>query len=144
MHLDSHRTKHMVAWFAVPFVAIANGALREMTYGRMLPKDLSHNLSLAPLMVGIFAFAYLIGQRWPLPSRRAGVQVGVVWLTLTVAFEFGMGAVTGVSAEDVLAQYNVLRGHLWPLAPLSMAIAPESIRRIQQRRQNRRLAPTVA
>jgi hypothetical protein len=134
--LKNNSWKQMAAWTAVPFIAVANGALRELTFGRVLPPTLSHNLSMVPLLIGIFAYAFYVGRRWPLEDVVAGTRVGLVWAVLTVAFELGLGALTGHSVREMAAQYNVFAGNLWPLAPLSMAIAPEVVRRFQQRRVN--------
>jgi hypothetical protein len=51
--------------------------------------------------------------------------VGLFWLVLTVTFEFLFGRyVAGASWEALLADYDVLRGRLWPLVLLTTLLAP--------------------
>jgi hypothetical protein len=123
-------TRHIAAWIILAVVAVANGAIREATYGRWLGRSLAHSLAVLPLLVAIFALAWLLARKWPLQGSRAGIRVGLIWVVLTVAFEFGVGALSGDSLSAMLAQYNVSRGSLWPLVPLSMAVAPEIARRL--------------
>jgi len=46
------------------------------------------------------------------------------WLVLTLLFEFGFGRYRGNSWEKLFTDYNLLKGRLWILIPLWLAIAP--------------------
>jgi hypothetical protein len=59
---------------------------------------------------------------------------------LTLLFEFGLGALRGLDLRVMLTQYDVTKGHLWPLVPLTMGLAPELVRRAAARRVRRRAA----
>jgi hypothetical protein len=120
----SNQTKQILAWAALPFAAVANGALRDFTYGRRIGETASHSLAVAPLAAVVRMWAGLLARRWPLRSRRSALAVGGVWLGLTLAFEFGLGKARGTSTDDMLADYDVRRGRLWPLALLVVAAAP--------------------
>ena len=51
--------------------------------------------------------------------------VGIVWVALTVAFEFLAGHyVFGNSWERLIADYNVFRGRIWILVLLANLFAP--------------------
>jgi hypothetical protein len=51
--------------------------------------------------------------------------IGVLWLALTVFFEFCFGHyVEGQLWDMLLANYNVLNGRIWVLVLLSELIAP--------------------
>jgi hypothetical protein len=51
--------------------------------------------------------------------------VGALWVGLTVAFEFGFGHyVMGAPWEVLLADYDILRGRLWPLVLAANLVAP--------------------
>jgi len=51
--------------------------------------------------------------------------IGALWLTLTVAFEFGFGHyVMGHSWRYLLADYNILKGRLWSLVLLVTFVSP--------------------
>jgi hypothetical protein len=120
----TNQTKQMLAWTALPFAAVANGALRDLSYGKRMSETASHSLAVAPLAVVVRLWAGLAARRWPLRSRRSALGVGVVWLALTLAFEFGLGKARGMPADKMLADYDVRRGRLWPLALLAVAAAP--------------------
>ena len=58
-------------------------------------------------------------------SRRQVTVLAIVWLALTLAFEFSIGHwVDKKSWADLLANYNVLKGRLWPVVLASLVAAP--------------------
>jgi hypothetical protein len=120
----TNQTKQVLAWAALPLAAVANGALRDLTYGKRMGETASHSLAVAPLAAVVRLWAGLVARQWPLRSRRSAIEVGVAWLGLTLAFEFGLGKARGMSAGQMLADYDVRRGRLWPLALVAVAAAP--------------------
>jgi hypothetical protein len=120
----TNQTRQILAWAALPVAAVANGALRDLTYGRRMSETASHSLAVAPLAAVVSVWAGLLARRWPLRSRRAALGVGAAWLGLTLLFEFGLGRARGVSTEQMLADYDMRRGRLWPLALVAVAAAP--------------------
>lgn len=117
-------TRHLLGWLAMPAAAVANGVLRDVTYGRRMSRTASHSLAVCPLAAFILVWAALLQRRWPLSGRGPALRVGALWLAFTLAFEFGMGAARKVPVRDMLAQYDVRRGNLWPLVPLAVVAAP--------------------
>ena len=114
-----------IVWFGILLVAIANGAFRQ---GVLIPRvgDASGHvvstlmLSLAVVLVTWFTIGW-IGPR----TRRDAWLVGGCWLTLTVAFEFLAGHyLFGTPWPVLLADYNVLRGRVWPLVLVVTFVAP--------------------
>jgi hypothetical protein len=121
--------RHVAAWLLVMVMAVVNGTIRDFTYGRWLAERLAHSLSVIPLLVGILAVAFWLARRWPLPSPSATAAVGAIWLLATLGFEFGLGTAAGRPMSELLAQYDLVHGNLWPLVPLTMALAPAIARR---------------
>jgi hypothetical protein len=119
----------MAAWLLLPFLAVANGAIRDLTYGRSMSRMMAHSVSVFPLIAAIMLWATFLERRWPLRDGDQTARVGLVWFGLTIAFEFALGAVLHVPVPDMLAAYDVTRGQLWPLVVLTMALAPELARR---------------
>lgn len=119
------RLRYIAAWFVLLAVAMVNGALRELTYGKDLPELAAHQLS---CVIGILLFAVVIRQyvhRWPPASTREAWRIGLFWMGLTVAFEFlFFHYVRGHSWEVLLANYDMSSGRLWPLILLWVAVAP--------------------
>jgi hypothetical protein len=123
------RRRWVAAWLAGPLIGIVNGAGRELLYGPRLGEKRAQQVSTASAL-GLFAgyFAWL-NRRWPLPDGRTAWQVGGVWASSTVLFEFGFGHfVAGQSWEELLDAYDVRQGRLWPLVPLWLGVGPGVVR----------------
>lgn len=127
--MDRNQTKHLAAWWLLPLFAVANGFLRDTTYGLAMSQGAAHSLSVAPLLFAVCGWAEYVGCRWPLPNRAAGLTVGGLWLGLTLLFEFGFGSLQGLSMRSMLAEYDLIHGRLWSLIPFATAVAPEAVRR---------------
>jgi len=62
---------------------------------------------------------------WPLASTRLAIGVGIAWLALTLAFEFGLGYfVSHLTWRAMHAEYDLSSGRLWVLVPIWVAVAP--------------------
>jgi len=107
------------------FIAIGNGALRQTTFGKVMPELHAHQLSTLIGSVVIGAFIWFVINAWPPSSSRKAIAIGIVWMCLTVAFEFFMGLVLlGRPLAQVLGDYDLLSGRVWLLFLLWLAIAP--------------------
>jgi hypothetical protein len=117
--------RYFLAWFPMLALAVANGTLRQATYGKRIPELRAHQLSTLSAAVLLGAYIWLVIHAWPPGSAREAVLVGVLWLVLTVAFEFFMGLVLARRPlREVLKDYNLARGRVWPLLLLWIALAP--------------------
>jgi hypothetical protein len=135
--MNSSERKHIAAWLVLPLLAVANGAIRDLTYGRSMSPTVAHSISVVPLIAVILMWATFIERRWPLRDGDSTARVGLTWFGLTLTFELALGAALRVPLADMLAAYDVTRGHLWPLSVLTMAFAPELARRWTLRSQGR-------
>lgn len=123
-----------LAWLAMLAVSIANGALRDFSYGRQMSELSAHQLSTLTgiLLLGIVIWIYL--RRRPPNSVRQAVTVGLGWMLLTVAFEFlFFHYVGGHSWAALLANYRIDQGRLWVLILLWIALAPLLFHRLRKR-----------
>jgi hypothetical protein len=117
--------RFVLVWLVMLSVSIANGALRDLTYGKLLPALLANQVSCAGGIISLGAVIYLYVRRRPFTSARQAWLVGLFWLALTVTFEFlFFHYVAGHSWETLLANYDVMSGHLWPLILLWVCVAP--------------------
>ena len=97
-------------------IGIANGVLREFTYGRVTSELLAHQLSTIFLMLFTGVFVWWLNRHWPIASLRQAWIIGFAWVLLTIMFEFGFGHyIVGHSWIQLIADYNVLEGRLWLL-----------------------------
>jgi hypothetical protein len=110
-------------------IGVANGILREATYGKRVPEHAAHQISGA---TAIAAFGVLFGalqRRWPLASRSEAIQVGAGWLSLTVAFEFGFGRIVAKQSwKDLLRDYDLTAGRTWPIVLAWIGAGPAIVR----------------
>jgi len=113
-------------WVIFLILAIVNAIVRESIYAPRLGEDLGHAVSSIIAIIYTLAITY-----WFIDRIKADVigtdllWIGVLWLILTVIFEFGFGHyIMGRSWDYLLADYNILKGRLWSLVLLTMLIAP--------------------
>jgi hypothetical protein len=71
-------------------------------------------------------------RRWPATSARAAWATGAQWAVLTILFETAMGRAAGRSWGEVLGQYALWRGSLWPLLLLWILVAPAALSSLQR------------
>jgi hypothetical protein len=115
----------VLAWVALAIVMFTNGAVRAVLLQPRLGEHLARQVATGTGVLIVFAFAYAFVHRVVGPASPADLlKVGVLWLTLTLAFEFGMGLVSGATWGEMLADYDVFAGRLWPLIPASALVAP--------------------
>src|ERR1700712_5755969 len=81
----------IVAWIAGAGIGVANGVLREVTYGKKLSEPAASRLSALAAVIAFGSFFRGLDRRWPLAGSRESLCVGGIWLALTVCFEFGFG-----------------------------------------------------
>jgi hypothetical protein len=117
--------RYLLCWLLLLVVAIGNGMLREASYGRVLPELAAHQLSTLTGMAFTGLCAWWLLRVWPLQTTRQAWQVGLLWLLLTVAFEFLFGHyVAGHAWQLLLHDYNLATGRVWSLFLLWIALMP--------------------
>lgn len=117
--------RHVSAWLILMLIAVANGALREFTYGRQLHELLAHQVSTALGMLFTGLFVWMLSRRWPLPGPAAAWTVGSTWLLLTIGFEFTFGHfIAGHDWDRLLHDYDLLAGRVWIVFLVWVLIMP--------------------
>ena len=118
-------TRCILLWLPLPLVAIANGILRNAVYQRALGTSLAHQVSTGT-GIGLFAlYASLVRSWCPLHSLGQALMVGVIWLALTVAFEFlFFHFVMGQTWIELLKAYHIWEGELWVLILIWVFVLP--------------------
>ncbi len=128
------RQRWLFAWIGAAAIGVGNGIAREVTYGRRLSSGTSNRLSVLTALAAFAAYFRLLQRRWPLARRSEALEVGAVWLGLTVAFEFSFGRLVAKKPwRELTADYNLARGRLWPLVLAWIALGPELTRRWDRR-----------
>ena len=127
--------KHILWWFAFPFVGILNGVLRETTYKKLVGDLPAHQISTATGIIFFGIVFYFIFKKWKIESVKYAILTGLIWLSLTILFEFGFGHyVMGNSWEKLFHDYNLSKGRVWGVLLIWITIAPYIFYKILNRK----------
>ena len=108
--------RYTLLWLLLAVIAIANGILRQSTYGKLVSDLTAHQLSTVTAIIFTGALVFWLNRRWPIESASQAWLIGAVWLVMTVAFEFGFGHfIAGHTWSSLFADYNLLNGRVWSL-----------------------------
>ena len=112
-------------WFAIMLIAILNGAARDMLLVPRLGDLVARALSCLTLAALIVLVTW-VSLRWTHPESRGDAwTIGVMWLAMTLTFEFIAGHyLFHTEWSALLADYNLLAGRLWILVLVTTTIAP--------------------
>ena len=116
--------KYFLLWFPMLLLAIANGSLRDLGYSKYTGALSAHQISTVTLIIFFAFYTKYIIRRFPPSSQSHGILIGLLWLVLTLCFEFGFGLFRGNSWAMLLEDYNLLAGRIWILIPIWIMIAP--------------------
>lgn len=119
-------------WLAILALANLNGAVRELWLIPRLGADPGRVLSTLALAALVFFVSWLT-IAWIRPrTTRDALYVGVLWLVLTLAFEFLAGHYLFHQPWDVLLEeYDIRRGRLWIAVVLTVLFAPVGAMRLR-------------
>ena len=117
--------KYTIAWLLMPIIGIINGLIRQYGYSNDLGELRAHQVSTVTGIILFGLYVWILSLRWKIQSSVEAIIVGIIWLTLTVAFEFLFGHyVIKHPWSRLLHDYNVCEGRLWLLVLLWITIAP--------------------
>lgn len=118
-------------WLGMAVVAVLNGVVRNNFYGSMMTELAAHQLStflLVFLFLGITRL-FVVSGGYCLSELK---KIGLMWLVMTVAFEFVFGHyVAGHSFARLLHDYNLLEGRVWVFVLLTQALGPWLVWRLE-------------
>ena len=125
--------KYFFLWFPMLLLAVLNGAAREILYKNTLGDLRAHQLSTVTLLILFSLYIWLVIRTWTPDSSQQALMVGILWLVLTLAFEFGFGSfVGGRTWSELVGEYNLLVGRVWVFIPVWVAVAPSLFYRLQR------------
>jgi len=117
--------RYLAFWFVLAVIAVANGSLRQFVYGRYFSELAAHQISTVTGILLTGAAGWVMNILWPIESVRQALTIGIAWLAMTIAFEFGFGHyVAGHSWSRLFADYDLFAGRLWLLFLVWIAAMP--------------------
>lgn len=123
--------KAIAGWLLILVCAILNGALREFALVPVFGASAGLTLSGMVLCAAILLVALLLVQWFGAQVLYRYIAIGLLWLCLTVLFEFGFGRAQGKSWAQLLAAYSFQGGNLWPVVLVFTAAAPALAARLR-------------
>jgi hypothetical protein len=117
--------KALMAWLLLMVLALGNGLAREYWLQPWLGPETALPLSGLTLALLILLVSLILARplEW---NRAAGAWLaGLLWLSLTIGFEFGFGRY-GLSRswDQMFAVYDPRSGNLWLLVLASSLCSP--------------------
>jgi hypothetical protein len=106
-------------------LAILNGAFREAVLNPALGPQMGHVVSTV-LLSGLIVAVAGRTVPWIAPvTSRAALAVGILWMALTLAFEFGAGHwLFHKSLAELVYDYDLTRGRIWLLVLVVTLLSP--------------------
>jgi len=93
--------------------------LMNMFYEPRWGSLVAHQIGMSTRIVYIFIFAYLVLQTVRTYQAMDLVQVGLLWLGLTLVFEWGGSLLTGRPVGEIIIGWNIFAGYMWPYVLLA-------------------------
>lgn len=118
-------TKALVLWFGILVLAVLNGGLRENVLNPALGGVAGQLVSGTVLSICIVLIAWLAIPWFGALTEPEYLYIGVLWLILTVNFEFSFGRfVLDQSWAELFDAYRFRGGNIWPIVLACTFIAP--------------------
>ncbi|EPR43926.1 hypothetical protein dsx2_2036 [Desulfovibrio sp. X2] len=116
--------KAALFWVLMLTLAVSNGMVRQVLTARFLGADAARQVHSVLLAVLLFFLARAFVRRSG-PSDLGGrLALGLCWAVATVATEIVLGRMLGMPWDQLMADWNILSGRLWPLVPLALVLGP--------------------
>lgn len=117
--------KAVTAWLLILFCAVLNGGLRQVFLVRRFGSVAAFVASGLLLCLLIIAVSIALVSWFGSLRAAQYLLLGLFWVCLTSAFEFGFGRfVQHQTWSTLLDAYTLKGGNLWPLVLVVTALAP--------------------
>lgn len=122
----------IMVWLALVVGAILNGTFRVAVLIPEFGDATAHILSSLMLSAIILVITYVTFPLLRITTAAAAWRAGLIWLLLTLLFEFGFGHFIAGKPWSVLVEdYNVAAGRIWVLIVVVTASSPRLILRLR-------------
>jgi hypothetical protein len=130
----------LMTWALVALCAVANGAFRAFALQPVFGETVARMISCFMLITILLLISHYSLNRTELKfSDGELLVIGTIWLALTLLFEFGWGHfIMGRSWEELLVDYDILKGRLWVLVLMFTLLSPLIMGRFIRKEANAR------
>jgi len=119
--------KTCVVWLAILLLAVVNGGFREAVLLKIMGQQPANLISGLLLGSAIVLMAWWLVPWIGVWDRETLIYLGLIWLLLTLVFEFSLGFAQRKTLSEMRQAYRFKNGNTWPLILLITAIAPYGV-----------------
>ena len=120
---------YTLGWLGLAVLAIINGIARGF-YQPYVGELLAHQISTVTGVTMVYIATWQMNKKWIIPNQQTAKTIGLMWLVMTIIFEFGFGHyVVGHPWERLFHDYNLFQGRIWVLFLVSITLIPLIVHR---------------
>jgi len=106
--------KHFLLWLPMIAIAFANATIRQLVFTKYFSDLRAQQFSTITLIILCTIYIWFVFPFLNIQSGNQAILIGLVWVVLTVLFEFSLGRLVRRSWESLLQDYNITAGRIWP------------------------------
>ena len=92
---------------------------------------MANQISTVSLVLLLAIYIAWVIKKYPPHSALDAFLIGLLWMVLTLVFEFGFGLYRGNTWAQLMDAYTISKGHLWLLIPIWLVVAPYLFFKVQ-------------
>lgn len=125
--------QYALGWTGLAVAMIINGISRGI-YQPLVGELTAHQISTLSGITLVYLVTMLMNRKWKIQDAKTAQSIGVMWLIMTILFEFGFGHyIIGHPWDRLFADYNILQGRIWSLFLIGLAAIPSIVYRRSKR-----------
>ena len=97
--------------------------LMNLVYQPRWGQLVAHQIGMSTRIAYIFIFAYFLLRSVKAYSTRDLIHVGILWLGLTLIFEWAGSIAIGRPVKEILVGWNIFAGYMWPYVLLTYLLS---------------------
>lgn len=98
--------------------------LMNFVYEPLWGPLVAHQIGMSTQIVYISIFAFFLLRFVKKYETKDLAHVGLLWLGLTLLFEWGGSLAIGRPVQEILIGWNIVAGYMWPYVLLSYLLSP--------------------
>lgn len=108
--------------------------LMNLVWEPALGELAAHQIGMTTRIACILLFAYGLVRHAPQATTRDLARVGLLWLAMTLVFEWAGSLLIGRSPDEILVGWHVQDGYMWPYVLLTYLVANVLVGTLVRRR----------
>ncbi len=110
-----------------------NGGLRDTFITPLIGENFSRPISGFTLCCLIFIVSFIFVPRLGSGSKKIYIQMGILWILLTIIFETVFGLLQGNNFNEIINAYDLTTGDLWLIVVIFIGFVPYLTAKIKRK-----------